>query len=89
MTKDGAFWAPKSTKVLHAERVRPDVVSYNAVMGACGEASRWQVVLSLSNLPLVNLISFNTAIKAFDRWEGREKLRDGRYATPFREHVLT
>lgn len=65
--------------------IRPDVVSYNAVMGACGEASRWQVVLSLSNgMPLVNLISFNTAIKAFDRWEG-EKLKNGRYATAFRK----
>lgn len=48
--------------------LRPDGISYNAVMGACGEASCWQLVLHLlGNVPL-NVISFNTAAKTFDRF---------------------
>lgn len=51
-----------------AGRLRPDGISYNAVMGACGEASHWQLVLNLlGDMPL-NLISFNTAAKTFDRF---------------------
>eukprot|EP00435_Cladocopium_sp_Y103_P034177 s2293_g8.t2 len=56
--------------------IQPDCISYNAVMGACGEASyeaSWQLVLHLlGNAPL-NLISFNTAAKSFDR-SGRWQL---------------
>jgi hypothetical protein len=37
-------------------------------MGACGEASCWQLVLHLLGDVPLNVISFNTAAKTFDRF---------------------
>ena len=56
--------------------IQPDCISYNAVMGACGEAKCWELVLDLLSSPKksidIDLISFNTAAKTFDRW-GHDK----------------